>query len=136
MRVPPEVLSGSTHWQFPLTTLLLAMTVIVTGLVSGFDPTAGATQSNKVSKRQVIVARRTMNVGDLIEQKDLTLSVLPVESVPVEAFTSVVDATGWRAGTYIPEGMPLSAGLLSDDVEERNAVLAASESVLREGEPK
>ena len=134
MRVPPEVLSGATRWQFPVTTLLLAMTVIVTGLVSGFDPTAVATQSNKLSKRQVIVARRTMNVGDLIEQKDLALSVLPVENVPDEAFTSVADATGWRAGAYIPEGMPISSWLLSDDDEERNAAIAASESALPRGE--
>jgi len=118
MRVPPEVISGSVRWQFPLTTLLLSLTVVVGGLVSGFDPTALAIQSNKVSKLQVIVANRNLEVGEMIEKQDLSLTLLPVERVPAETFTSTEEVVGNKVGTHVPPGMPIGAWLLDNSASE------------------
>ena len=126
MRVPPEILGAKPKWQLPLVLLSLALTVIATGALSGVDTRAIATQSNRITKLQVVISRRAVELGSTLQAEDLGLEVRPIESLPEGVFTRLDEVVGKISGAPIPEGMPLAAWLLqsSDSDAAPEAVIA------------
>src|SRR5262249_41665756 len=112
MRVPPEVLSAPKKWHLPVVTLLLAVSIIAVGIFSGLDTSALVTQSNRVTKAQVVVASQSLMPGEIFESANVHLEVLPVEQMPEGAVTAISQIVGKRAGAQIPEGMPIAEWLL------------------------
>lgn len=112
MRVPPEVLSGAPKWQFPAA-MLLAFCIIVAGVFSGIDTRAVATQSNRVTKVQVVVAARKIWTGERFDATNIVLEVRPIESLPEGVFNTLPNVVGKRAGVEIAKGTPVADWLLA-----------------------
>ncbi len=116
MRVPPETISGPSQWHLPAAMLLLAFTVLAAGFFGGLDGRAIATQSNRITKLQVVVAKRPIDAGSVVEPEDLTLEVRPIESLPEGVFTTFASALGEKAAVDIRAGMPISPQLFSEEL--------------------
>ena len=112
MRVPPETISGSPQWHLPAAMLLLAFVVLVAGFFSGFDGRAIATQSNRITKLQVVVTKHAIEAGALLSKDDLTLDVRPIESLPEDVLTITAPAIGLKAAVHIHEGTALTPQFL------------------------
>ena len=108
MRIHPDVLNPKPKWQFPAVLVLLASTVFASAIFSGGNTRAIATQSNKITKLQVVVAKSVLKVGEAIDRESLRLEVRPIESLPEGVFTKFEDVVGKSAAIELRPGTALA----------------------------
>lgn len=132
MRVPPDILAAKPKWQLPAVLLMLALTVFATGALTGSENRAIATQSNRITKLQVVVARASIDSGATLSAADIALEVRPIESLPEGVLTRVEEVLGKTSVASIPEGMPLAAWLFEGP--ERAAAPSTEPEVATEPE--
>ncbi len=95
MRVPPELVGRRPVWHLPVAIAMLTIAILSAGIVTSSDLNhALATQSNRITKLQIVVARNSMPLGHLITAADLTLDVRPITGLPEGAITRPEELIG------------------------------------------
>lgn len=95
MRVPPELVGRRPLWHLPAAVAVLTTAVLLAGVFVNSDANhAVATQSNRISKLQIVVARNPMEPDHLITAADLSLDVRPIAGLPEGAITRPEDLIG------------------------------------------
>lgn len=129
MRIHPDVLSGKRKWQFPAALFLLALTVFAFGFFSVKDNRAVATQSNQITKLQIVVLKTNLQAGHELLKEDLGLEVRSIESIPEGALTQVEEGIGKYLAGNVHAGTVIAAAMLRGEaghLEEKRLETATS----------
>src|SRR5262245_8094115 len=111
MRVPPDLVGRRPAWHLPAALIVLTMAVLVAGIsVSTDENRAVATQSNRITKLQVVFTRYPLIPGKVITAADLILQFRPIESLPEGAITRPEEIIGKVSQAIMPEGAVVTLG--------------------------
>jgi hypothetical protein len=108
MRVHPDVLKPKPRWPLFVVSLLLMTTILASGMLSFSSNRAVATQSNRITKLEVVIAKAHLLPGAVISAADIGLEVRPIESVPEGVFLKREDVIGKTLGVEVRHGTPLA----------------------------
>lgn len=116
MRVHPSILAPkASKWQFTIAFCLLAFLLLI-NVLRGPREVVVADSSQTDKKIEVVVAQKTIQVGEPLDTAALILEQRPINTLPSDVITSFDAVKNKVAAGPIPAGYALAQTLLADPV--------------------